>query len=118
GDFYRRLHKKPRLHAPDVPVLPSTGASRERAARRSERPDRSGNPAVLTVEGLSVRFGGVHAVEDVSLEIREGELVGLIGPNGAGKTTMIDAMTGFVTSTGTVVLGDRNLRGLSPYDRP
>ena len=72
---------------------------------------------MLKVTGLTVRFGGVHAVEDVSLEIREGELVGLIGPNGAGKTTMIDAMTGFVTSTGTVVLGDRDLRGLPPYDR-
>jgi ABC-type branched-subunit amino acid transport system ATPase component/ABC-type branched-subunit amino acid transport system permease subunit len=117
GDFYRRLHKKPQLQAPDVPVFSSTGASRAPAAPRAARPDRSGSPAVLKVTGLTVRFGGVHAVEDVSLEIREGELVGLIGPNGAGKTTMIDAMTGFVTSAGTVVLGDRDLRGLPPYDR-
>jgi branched-chain amino acid transport system permease protein len=112
GDFYRRLHKKPQLHAPDVDA-----ASREQVAPQAERPDRSGNPVVLKVAGLTVRFGGVHAVEDVSLQIREGELVGLIGPNGAGKTTLIDAMTGFVTSTGTVVLGDRDLRGLQPYDR-
>ena len=112
GDFYRRLHKKPQLHAPDAEA-----ASREPVTPRAARPDRSGNPAVLKVAGLTVRFGGVHAVEDVSLEIREGELVGLIGPNGAGKTTMIDAMTGFVTSTGTVALGDRDLRGLPPYDR-
>jgi branched-chain amino acid transport system permease protein len=112
GDFYRRLHKKPQFHAPDVDA-----ASREQAAPRTARPDLSGNPSVLKVDGLSVRFGGVHAVEDVSLEIREGELVGLIGPNGAGKTTMIDAMTGFVTGTGTVVLGDRDLRGLPPYER-
>ena len=112
GDFYRRLHKKPQLHAPDVEA-----ASREQVTPRAARPDRSGNPAVLKVAGLTVRFGGVHAVEDVSLEIRDGELVGLIGPNGAGKTTLIDAMTGFVTSTGTVLLGDRDLRGLQPYDR-
>jgi len=117
GDFYRRLHKKPQFHAPDVPVFSSTGASREPATPRAARQDRSGNPAVLTVDGLTVRFGGVHAVENVSLQIREGELVGLIGPNGAGKTTMIDAMTGFVTGAGTVVLGDRDLRGLSAYDR-
>jgi branched-chain amino acid transport system permease protein len=117
GDFYRRLHKKPQFHAPDVPVFPSTGASREPVTPRAARPDRSGNPAVLKVDGMSVRFGGVHAVENVSLEIREGELVGLIGPNGAGKTTMIDAMTGFVASAGTVVLGDRDLRGLAAYDR-
>jgi ABC-type branched-subunit amino acid transport system ATPase component/ABC-type branched-subunit amino acid transport system permease subunit len=112
GDMYRRLHKKPQVHAPDVDA-----ASREQATPRTERPDRSGNPTVLKIDGMSVRFGGVHAVEDVSLAIREGELVGLIGPNGAGKTTMIDAMTGFVTGTGTVVLGDRDLRGLSAYDR-
>jgi branched-chain amino acid transport system permease protein len=112
GDFYRRLHKKPQFHAPDV-----AAASREHVTPRTERQDRSANPAVLKVDGLTVRFGGVHAVENVSLEIREGELVGLIGPNGAGKTTMIDAMTGFVTGTGTVVLGDRDLRGLSAYDR-
>ena len=112
GDIYKRLHKKPQLHAPDVDA-----ASREQVTPRAARPDRSGNPAVLKVTGLTVRFGGVHAVEDVSLEIREGELVGLIGPNGAGKTTMIDAMTGFVTSAGTVVLGDRDLRGLPPHER-
>ena len=57
---------------------------------------------MLKVTGLTVRFGGVHALDDVALSVKEGELVGLIGPNGAGKTTMIDAMTGFVTSTGTV----------------
>jgi branched-chain amino acid transport system ATP-binding protein len=53
----------------------------------------------------------------VSLNVREGELVGLIGPNGAGKTTLIDAITGFVTSAGTVRLGERDLHGLAPYDR-
>ena len=112
GDLYRRLHKKPQLHAPDVDA-----ASREQLTPRSERPDLSGRPDVLAVSGLSVRFGGVHALSDVALNVKEGELVGLIGPNGAGKTTMIDAMTGFVTGTGTVVLGERDLRGLPAYDR-
>jgi branched-chain amino acid transport system permease protein len=112
GDVYRRLHKKVQVHAPDV-----DGASREHITPRSERPDLSGHPDVLVADGLSVRFGGVHALSDVALNVREGELVGLIGPNGAGKTTLIDAVSGFVNSTGTVRLGDRDLRGLPAYER-
>ena len=53
-------------------------------------------PMALTVHDASVRFGGVQAVADVSLDVRPGEVMGLIGPNGAGKTTLIDAITGFV----------------------
>jgi branched-chain amino acid transport system ATP-binding protein len=73
--------------------------------------------AVLTTAGLSVRFGGVHAVEDVELAVEEGQLVGLIGPNGAGKTTFIDAITGFVGYTGVVELDGRDLAGLPPHAR-
>jgi branched-chain amino acid transport system permease protein len=112
GDFYRRLHKKVQVQAPDVDA-----ASRERITPRTERPDLSGKPDILAVDGLSVRFGGVHALTDVKLNVKEGELVGLIGPNGAGKTTLIDAISGFVNSTGTVRLGDRDLRGLPAYAR-
>ncbi len=57
------------------------------------------SPKALKVTGLTVRFGGVTAVNDVSLEVNPGEVVGLIGPNGAGKTTIIDAVTGFVRPT-------------------
>jgi ABC-type branched-subunit amino acid transport system ATPase component/branched-subunit amino acid ABC-type transport system permease component len=65
--------------------------------------------ATLSVSGLTVRFGSVVAVHDVSLEVRPGEVVGLIGPNGAGKTTFIDAVTGFVQSEGSIRLDDRRL---------
>ena len=112
GDIYRRTHKRPEVHAPDV-----DGSTRERITPRTERPDLSAVPAALTVEGLSVRFGGVHALSEVSLSVREGELVGLIGPNGAGKTTLIDAVSGFVPATGTVTLGERDLHGQPPYVR-
>ena len=56
--------------------------------------------AVLSTTGLSVRFGGVRAVDEVDVVVEEGQLVGLIGPNGAGKTTLVDAITGFVRYTG------------------
>jgi branched-chain amino acid transport system permease protein len=113
GDIHRRLHSKPQLRAPGGAAFTAAGASRERTGR----PDLTGRPDVLAVEGLSVRFGGVHALSDVTLSVREGELVGLIGPNGAGKTTLVDAVSGFVNSTGSVRLGARDLRGLPAHER-
>ena len=62
-------------------------------------------PQTLEVRGLSVRYGGVVAVEGLSLTVAPGKVVGLIGPNGAGKTSAIDAITGFTrVSRGNVVL--------------
>jgi branched-chain amino acid transport system ATP-binding protein len=73
--------------------------------------------SVLKATGVSVSFGGVHAVVDVDLEVPEGRLVGLIGPNGAGKTTFIDAITGFVRYRGGVELDGQDLTGLPPHTR-
>ena len=64
----------------------------------------------LEVRNLTVRFGGVTAVDDVSLTVAPGEIVGLIGPNGAGKSTLIDALSGFVgTANGSVSVGGADL---------
>jgi branched-chain amino acid transport system ATP-binding protein len=76
-----------------------------------------GGPAVLNAVGVSVSFGGVHAVVDVDLQVGQGQLVGLIGPNGAGKTTFIDAITGFVPAQGRVELDGRDLTRLAPHAR-
>jgi branched-chain amino acid transport system ATP-binding protein len=73
--------------------------------------------AVLSTTGLSVRFGGVRAVDEVDVVVEEGQLVGLIGPNGAGKTTFVDAITAFVRSTGRVELDGHDLTGLPPHAR-
>jgi len=64
-------------------------------------------PKSLEVRNVTMRFGGVVALDDVSFSVAPGEVLGLIGPNGAGKTTMLDVMTGFTRQTaGAVVLGD------------
>ncbi|MFZ1874532.1 high-affinity branched-chain amino acid ABC transporter ATP-binding protein LivG [Serratia sp. D1N4] len=69
---------------------------------------------LLAVEGLSMRFGGLLAVNNVALKLNEGEIVSLIGPNGAGKTTVFNCLTGFYRPTGgTIKLRDRHLEGLS-----
>jgi branched-chain amino acid transport system ATP-binding protein len=68
---------------------------------------------VLSATGLGVSYGGVRALANVSLGVGEGELMGLIGPNGAGKTTFIDAITGFVSSTGSVALDGEEISPLS-----
>lgn len=70
---------------------------------------------LLAVRNLTVTFGGVHALQDVDMQIRSGELVGLIGPNGAGKTTFVNAVTGFVApSKGEVLFAGQVLTGRSP----
>jgi len=79
---------------------------------------RRSRASSLRVRGLSMRFGGVVALEGVDLEVRSGEVVGLIGPNGAGKTTLIDAVTGFIQPTaGTVELDDVALHERPAFQR-
>ena len=58
------------------------------------RLDDEEGDALLALEGVSVRFGGIRALTNVSMSVRAGEVVGLIGPNGAGKTTLFDAISG------------------------
>jgi sulfate-transporting ATPase len=72
---------------------------------------------LLDVKRLSVRYGGVLAVDDVSFSVEAGQIVGLIGPNGAGKTTTIDALCGFHGYEGSVALAGQDVTGLSPHRR-
>jgi branched-chain amino acid transport system ATP-binding protein len=71
---------------------------------------------LLAAKGVSVRFGGLIAVDAVDLEVRAGELVGLIGPNGAGKTTFFHALSGvLVPSAGRLEVGGDDLTGAPPH---
>ncbi|MBW0101244.1 branched-chain amino acid ABC transporter permease/ATP-binding protein [Pseudonocardia sp. KRD291] len=88
-------------------------------AARRPRPTGAppGRPDLLSVRGLTVQYGGVLAVDDISLDVPQGHIVGLIGPNGAGKTTAVDGISGFAGAQGAVVLDGRHLTGLRPHQR-
>jgi ABC-type branched-subunit amino acid transport system ATPase component len=132
GDLYRRMHRRSVVRAPDTAAVAPAAvapAAADMAAADTAAPapargePRAGpadlvrRPAVLSVTGLSVAFGGVCALREVTVEVREGELVGLIGPNGAGKTTLVDAVSGFVRCTGQVRLSGADIGGLPAYQR-
>jgi branched-chain amino acid transport system ATP-binding protein len=73
---------------------------------------------LLDVGRVSIRFGGVQALSDVSFHLEQGEILGLIGPNGAGKTTMFNCITGVIPGyKGTIRYEGRDLRGLKPHSR-
>ncbi len=82
----------------------------------SKRKDVPG-AAILTVQGLCKRFGGLQAVQDVSFDVQRGEIMGIIGPNGAGKTTLFNLLNGFIEpSSGSVSFQGAELLGRKPFE--
>ena len=72
---------------------------------------------ILELKGVSRIFGGVRAVDNVSLDFFPGEIVGLIGPNGAGKTTLVNLISGFIrVSSGDVIYEGKSLIRQSPHE--
>jgi ABC-type branched-subunit amino acid transport system ATPase component/ABC-type branched-subunit amino acid transport system permease subunit len=71
---------------------------------------------LLEVSGVSVRFGGLQALQNVAFAVRAGEILGIIGPNGAGKTTLFNALNGFIaTASGSVKFEGSELAGVPPF---
>ena len=90
---------------------PTTPSPRSRIAADVSTP-------ILQLQNVSVRFGALPAVDDVSLELRQGERRAVIGPNGAGKTTLFNAITGVIRpSSGRVLLRGRNITRMPPNRR-
>jgi branched-chain amino acid transport system ATP-binding protein len=109
------------LQRPDLVRAIFMGGSGRGAARGTHR-SRASVPAddgaILAAEGVTVSFGGVRALTDVSLTVAPGEVVGIIGPNGAGKTTLFDVLSGFLDPTdGHVLIDGEEVTGLSPDAR-
>jgi len=74
--------------------------------------------ALLRLENITKRFGGLLAVDNVSLEVRQGELIAIVGPNGAGKTTLFNVVSGaFLPEEGKVFFEDRDITRLPTYKR-
>ena len=99
SEAWGKVRSKLVHRGPRVPELPEVEVGRVESS-------------TLRVDGLTVRFGGTVALNDVSLAVEPGQVVGLIGPNGAGKTTLIDAVTGLVKiSGGRVSIDDEDVTG-------
>jgi sulfate-transporting ATPase len=94
-----------RLRGPSKPMALSGGAATRVTAKR------------LQVEDLRVRYGGVIAVDGVSLTLEPGQILGLIGPNGAGKTSVIDAVSGFARAQGAMTLAGEPIHGWPAHER-
>ena len=93
-----------------LPASPAPAGPARSAAAAS-----AGSGPLLEVRGLSKFFGGLKAVQDVSFDVRRGEILGIIGPNGAGKTTLFNVLGGILPPTaGHVTLAGEPVRGLRP----
>ncbi len=96
------------------PIITPTEDEPVRRARHVRTADAE---VLLRTIDLSVTYGGLRAVDDVTLEVQRGEIVGLIGPNGAGKTSFVDGLTGFTAATGSVVFMGDLLERAAPHVR-
>lgn len=102
---------EPEIVAPALIYEPGT-------ATKVSLPARRRRPLVVNAQGITVQFGGLRAVDDFSLEVRQGEIVGLMGPNGAGKTTLFNAIAGLNEPTaGTVELFGADVTKLPVHER-
>lgn len=109
---------RPATTPPPEPAVATLTAAVVTPAAATDAMTAPASPVILRAEDLSKHYGGVRAVEHVSLDVHEGEILGLIGPNGAGKTTLFELLTGFGRAdSGAVLLQGRDVTRLGPSAR-
>ncbi len=96
-----------------TPPQPSNMCGTDPSPRRIARP--SGDAAILKAIHVTKKFGELVAVNDLSFEVKKGQIFGIAGPNGAGKSTVYNLITGFYPFEGAIEFNGRNIRGLPPY---
>jgi ABC-type branched-subunit amino acid transport system ATPase component/branched-subunit amino acid ABC-type transport system permease component len=119
GRALTRISSRLGQPAPELPVQePTTTAPLTEVAPDAARHTAEEGPVALQVDGVSIRFGGVQALQDVTLTARSGAVTGIIGPNGAGKTTLFNIMTGLARpDTGSIVLNGEDVSGQPTHQR-
>ena len=121
GIFWRvrdHLAARRAAAAPEVPerTAPAPTMPAQPAAARPDRAALAAAKPILTLDGVSLAFGGLKALDNVSLSIKSGAIHGIIGPNGAGKTTLFNVINGFLPpAAGQIHFEDASLLGLKPH---
>jgi ABC-type branched-subunit amino acid transport system ATPase component len=121
----RREERRRRREARNAEIDAELDAERDAKARKrgrldsnADRDDAPRGPARLEIRDVVVDFGGLRAVDNVSVTVEPGTITGLIGPNGSGKTTLLDTVSGQVTPTeGSLLLDGRDLVDFLPEER-
>ncbi len=116
GVVWRWRDWRRRRQTIDLPPVAEAALRSPTPRAPTVRVPRQSSEIVLEVRGLSKAFGGLRALQDVTLNVAAGEILGVIGPNGAGKTTFFNALNGFLRpDAGSVLLEGRDVTGWSPH---
>jgi branched-chain amino acid transport system permease protein len=119
GIYWRvrdRFGSRLAARAPASPIAGTAAASAAAAAQQFRHP-AAGSEALLSLNGVSRAFGGLRAVDDVTLAVTAGTIHGIIGPNGAGKTTLFNVINGFLRAdTGSITFAGTELVGRKPHE--
>ena len=92
------------------------GSAADGYSAEAEAPDREIGEVVLKLENIELGFGGVKAINNVSFEVRKGEILAIIGPNGAGKSSMLNCINGFYKpQKGTITFNGKSMAKMDPY---